>query len=66
MVHVVGGGVVLRPDEARTIDLGGFGVTVLADEARPPAGSRSSRRARPRPGWGRRSTSIATAPSRST
>lgn len=31
MVHVVGGGVVLRPDEARTIDLGGFGVTVLAD-----------------------------------
>ena len=32
MVNVAGGGVVLRPDEARTIDLGGFGVTVLADE----------------------------------
>jgi mannose-6-phosphate isomerase-like protein (cupin superfamily) len=32
MVQVAGGGVVLRPDEARTIDLGGFGVTVLADE----------------------------------
>ena len=33
MVNVAGGGVVLRPDEARTIDLGGFGVTVLADES---------------------------------
>jgi mannose-6-phosphate isomerase-like protein (cupin superfamily) len=32
MVNVAGGGVVLRPDEARTIDLGGFGATVLADE----------------------------------
>jgi mannose-6-phosphate isomerase-like protein (cupin superfamily) len=31
LVNVAGGGVVLRPDEARTIDLGGFGVTVLAD-----------------------------------
>ena len=32
MVTIAGGGVVLRPDEARTIDVGGFGVTVLADE----------------------------------
>jgi mannose-6-phosphate isomerase-like protein (cupin superfamily) len=32
VVHVAGGGVVLRPDEARTIDLRGFGVTVLADD----------------------------------
>ena len=32
MVHVAGGGVVRRPDEARTVDLGGFGVTVLADD----------------------------------
>jgi mannose-6-phosphate isomerase-like protein (cupin superfamily) len=32
VVHVAGGGVVLGPDEARTIDLGGFGVSVLADE----------------------------------
>jgi len=32
VVQVAGGGVVLRPDEARTMDLGGFGVTVLADE----------------------------------
>jgi mannose-6-phosphate isomerase-like protein (cupin superfamily) len=31
MESVAGGGVVLRPDEARTIDLGGFGVTILAD-----------------------------------
>ena len=33
MVNVAGGGIVLRPNEARTIDLGGFGVTVLADES---------------------------------
>ena len=32
MVDVAGGGLVLLPGEARTIDLGGFGVTVLADE----------------------------------
>lgn len=32
MTSVGGGGVVVRPDEARTIDLDGFGVTVLADE----------------------------------
>jgi hypothetical protein len=32
MVTIAGGGVVLVPGEARTIDLGGFGVTVLADE----------------------------------
>ena len=33
MVQVAGGGVLVRPGEARTIDLGGFGVTVLADKA---------------------------------
>ena len=33
MVQVAGGGVVLLPGEARTIDLGGFGVTVHADAA---------------------------------
>jgi mannose-6-phosphate isomerase-like protein (cupin superfamily) len=38
MVNVVGGGVVLRPDEALTIDLGGFGVTVLADESTTEGG----------------------------
>ena len=32
MASVGGGGVVLRPEEARTIDLGGFGVSVFADE----------------------------------
>ena len=32
MVTIAGGGVVVRPDEARTIDLGGFGVRVLADD----------------------------------
>jgi mannose-6-phosphate isomerase-like protein (cupin superfamily) len=32
MASVGGGGVVLRPEEAPTIDLGGFGVTVLADD----------------------------------
>jgi mannose-6-phosphate isomerase-like protein (cupin superfamily) len=32
MVTIAGGGVVVRPDEARTIDVGGFGVRVLADE----------------------------------
>ena len=32
MVTIAGGGVVLVPDEPRTIDLGGFGVTVLAAE----------------------------------
>jgi len=32
VVHVAGGGVVLGPGDARTIDLGGFSVTVLADE----------------------------------
>jgi len=31
MGHVAGGGVVVAPGEARTLDLGGFGVTVLAD-----------------------------------
>jgi mannose-6-phosphate isomerase-like protein (cupin superfamily) len=31
MVHVAGGGVVLAPGEARALDLGGFGVTVLAE-----------------------------------
>ena len=38
MVNVAGGGVVLRPDEALTIDLGGFGVTVLADESTTEGG----------------------------
>ena len=33
MATIAGGGLVLVPGEARTIDLGGFGVTVLADEA---------------------------------
>ena len=32
MARAGGGGVVLRPEEARTIDLGGFGVTVLAND----------------------------------
>ena len=32
MATIAGGGVVLGPGEARTIDLGGFGVTVHADE----------------------------------
>jgi mannose-6-phosphate isomerase-like protein (cupin superfamily) len=32
MVTIAGGGVVLVPGEARTVDLGGFGVTVHADE----------------------------------
>jgi mannose-6-phosphate isomerase-like protein (cupin superfamily) len=32
MVTIAGGGVVIRPDEARTIDVGGFGVVVLADD----------------------------------
>jgi mannose-6-phosphate isomerase-like protein (cupin superfamily) len=32
VVHVAGGGVVLGPGDARTIDLGGFGVTVLAED----------------------------------
>jgi mannose-6-phosphate isomerase-like protein (cupin superfamily) len=31
IVKVAGGGVVLLPSEARTLDLGGFGVTVHAD-----------------------------------
>ena len=31
MVTIAGGGAVLVPGEARTIDLGGFGVSVLAD-----------------------------------
>ena len=33
MAHVAGGGMVLQPGEARVIDVGGFGVTVLADAA---------------------------------
>ena len=33
MVEVAGGGLVVLPGEARTIDLGEFGVTVLADES---------------------------------
>lgn len=32
MATIAGGGLVLVPGEARTVDLGGFGVTVLADE----------------------------------
>jgi len=32
MVTIAGGGVVLVPDETRAIDLGGFRVTVLADD----------------------------------
>ena len=66
MVTIAGGGVVLRPDEARTIDIGGFGVTVLADEDVTGGGFSLIETVETAEGWVRRSMSIATAPSRST
>ena len=61
IVKLAGGGVVLLPNEAGTLELGGFEVTVLADEGTTDGAFSLIETGETVAGLGRRSTFIATA-----